>query len=158
VNGEFDIRVANERYASRFALHGLSRQPRRRIVVVTCMDARIDPLAVLGLELGDANVLRNAGGIVTDDVLRSLAVSQAVLGTREAIVIGHTECGLHGARNDELRTATGAAEDADFLPFADLEESVRASVRRIRASDHLPDGFDASGYVYDVRSGKLRPL
>jgi carbonic anhydrase len=153
-----DIRVANERYASAFELGDLPREPRRRVAVVTCMDARMDPLAILGLEVGDANVLRNAGGIVTDDVLRSLAISHAVLGTEEAIVVGHTECGLHGASNEELRVAAGAGDDVDFLPFADLDESVRESVRRIEESALLPESFVASGYVYDVRSGRLRSL
>ena len=122
------------------------------------MDARIDPLALLGLELGDANVLRNAGAIVTDDVIRSVAISHGVLGTREAAVIGHTNCGLHGASNDELRSLLGlpARADVDFLPFADLEETVRASVARIAGSPLLPASFTAQGYVYDVRSGELR--
>ena len=137
----------------------LPRAPRRGIVVVTCMDARIDPLALLGLELGDANVLRNAGGVVTDDVLRSLAVSHHVLGTREAAVVGHTECGLHGAVNDELRSRVGpAAEKVDFLPFQDLDEMVRASLRRIEQSALLPDSFAARGYVYDVRRRRLHAL
>jgi carbonic anhydrase len=153
-----DIRAANERYAADFGLGDLPREPRRRLVVVTCMDARLDPLAILGLGVGDANVLRNAGGLVTDDVLRSLAISHAVLGTEEAVVVGHTECGLHGASNEGLRAAVGAGGDLDFLPFADLDESVRRSVQRIRESELLPESFVASGYVYDVRSGKLRGL
>jgi carbonic anhydrase len=153
-----DLVAANTRYAGRFAHGELPRAPRLGLVVVTCMDARIDPLALLGLELGDANVLRNAGGLVTDDVLRSLALSHAVLGTREAVVVGHTECGLHGATNEELRDLVGAGEDLDFLPFADLDESVRAGVRRIEASPLLPASFAARGYVYDVGSGRLRNL
>lgn len=152
-----DILAANARYAAAFELGDLPRQPRRRLVVVTCMDARIEPLAVLGLDVGDANVLRNAGGLVTDDVLRSLAISHAVLGTEEALVIGHTGCGLHGASNEQLRAVIGA-DGVDFLPFADLEESVRASVRRIRESTLLPDSFAASGYVYEVSTGKLRAV
>ncbi|MFO7572934.1 MAG: carbonic anhydrase [Gaiellaceae bacterium] len=158
MSGERDILEANERYASGFDLGTLPREPKRNVVVVTCMDARIDPLALLGLEIGDASVLRNAGGLVTDDVLRSLAVSHAVLGTREAIVIGHTECGLHGTSNADLRDLVGSGEDVDFLPFADLDESVRESVRRIRESPLLPSSFRSSGYVYDVRSGRLRSL
>jgi carbonic anhydrase len=152
-----ELLAANERFASRFGDGDLPRAPRRRLVVVTCMDARIDPLALLGLELGDANVLRNAGALVTGDVLRSLAVAQAVLGATGAVVIGHTECGLHGASNDELRALTGS-DRVDFLPFAELDESVRASVRRIRESELLPETFSAFGYVYDVRSGRLRSL
>lgn len=158
MSAEHDIGRASEHYASSFVLGDMPREPRRRVVVVTCMDARIEPLAMLGLEVGDANVLRNAGGIVTEDVLRSLAVSHAVLGAREAIVVGHTECGLHGATNAELRAMTGAGEIVDFLPFDDLDESVAESVRRIRESPLLPDDFGASGWVYDVTSGRLRPL
>jgi carbonic anhydrase len=153
-----DILSANERYASTFALGDLPREPRRRVAVVTCMDARIDPLAILGLRLGDAHVLRNAGGVVTDDVLRSLAISHAVLGTEEAFVIGHTGCGMQGATNAELRALIGAPPDVDFLPFADLEERVRESVRTIRESELLPDRFAASGWVYDVSSGRLHAV
>ncbi|MDW8339044.1 MAG: carbonic anhydrase, partial [Thermoleophilia bacterium] len=98
------------------------------------------------------------GAVVTDDVLRSLAISHAVLGTEEALVIGHTGCGLEGASNDELRALVGAGSDVDFLPFPDVEESVRAGVRRIRSSHLLPSSFGASGYVYDVTSGALRGL
>jgi carbonic anhydrase len=155
-----EILAANARFAESFVQGELPRAPRRRVVVVTCMDARMDPLALLGLELGDANVLRNAGGVVTDDVLRSLAISHAVLGTREAIVVGHTECGLHGASNDEIHAALGspACLGVDFLPFTDLDETVRASVRRIESSPLLPGTFAARGYVYDVRSGLLSAL
>jgi carbonic anhydrase len=155
VSARDDILEANARYAATFAHPELPREPRRRLAVVTCMDARIDPLAALGLELGDAHVLRNAGAIVTDDVLRSLALSHAVLGTREALVVGHTGCGLHGASNEELCAAVGVSA-VDFLPFADLDESVREGVRRIRESPLLPDAFGASGYVYDVSTGRLR--
>jgi carbonic anhydrase len=153
-----DILSANERYASTFALGDLPREPRRRVAVVTCMDARIDPLAILGLRLGDAHVLRNAGGVVTDDVLRSLAISHAVLGAEEAVVVGHTGCGMQGATNAELRALVGAPPDVDFLPFADLEERVRESVRTILESELLPDRFAASGWVYDVSSGRLREV
>ncbi|HXG76845.1 MAG TPA: carbonic anhydrase [Gaiellaceae bacterium] len=149
---------ANERFAATFAHGELDRRPRRRLAVVTCMDARIDPLASLGLELGDANVLRNAGAAVTDDVLRSLAVAHALLGTEAALVVGHTECGLHGASDDALREALGAPPGARFLPFADLEESVRAGVRAIETCALLPAGFRAWGFVYDVRSGRLHAV
>lgn len=153
-----DIRAAGDRYASGFALGDLPREPKRRLVVLTCMDARIDPLVILGLDVGDANVLRNAGALATDDVLRSLAISSTVLGTEEVIVMGHTGCGLHGASNDELRDAVGTGDAVDFLPFPDLDESVRESVRRIRESELLPAGFAVSGWVYDVHGGTLRAV
>jgi carbonic anhydrase len=153
-----ELLAGNARYAATFALGDLPREPRRRLAIVTCMDARIDPLAILGLELGDAHVLRNAGGIVTDDILRSLAISHAVLGTEEALVVGHTGCGMEGASNEALRALVGAGAEVDFLPFPEVEEAVRESVRRIRASELVPATFRASGYVYDVGSGVLRAL
>jgi len=153
-----ELHAANERFADAFPHGWLERRPRRRLVVVTCMDARMEPLEILGLQVGDANVLRNAGGIVTADVLRSLAVSHALLGTQSAVVLGHTECGLHGMTNVEVRARLGASTRGDFLPFADLEESVRESVRRIEGSELLPPSFAASGFVYDVRSGRLQSL
>ena len=123
------------------------------------MDARIDPAKALGLAEGDAHVIRNAGGLVTDDALRSLVVSAAVLGTREVLVVGHTDCGMLGATNDELRAAVGpAADSVDFAPFDDLEETVRESVRRVRESGLLPDGFRASAWVFEVESGRIRPV
>jgi carbonic anhydrase len=109
------------------------------------MDARLEPLRQLGLELGDAHVLRNAGAVVTDDVLRSLAVSSAFMGTQEALVVGHTECGI-----ETLET--------DLLPYDDVEAAVRDGVRRILESPLLPDGFTASGRIYDVETGELRPV
>ena len=115
------------------------REPARKLVVITCMDARIDPLRVLGLRVGDAHVLRNAGATVSDDVLRSLHVSQSKLGTRRAIVMGHTDCA--GYASDE------AAESA-----------VRDGLRRIRGSSAVPDAFRLDGLLYDVRDGTLRPV
>lgn len=123
------------------------------------MDARLDPLRFLDLEPGDAHVIRNAGGLVTDDALRSLALSHWLLGTREALVIGHTDCGMLTFENDELRARIGpGADGVDFLPFADLEERVRASVRRIVQSPLLPESFGARGFVYEVETGRLRAV
>jgi carbonic anhydrase len=123
------------------------------------MDARLDPAKFLGLEEGDAHVIRNAGGLVTDDALRSLAISHWLLGTQEAIVIGHTDCGMLTFTNDGLRERLAGegidASSVNFLPFSDLEQSVRESVERIRRSPLLPAGFGASGYAYDVRTGEL---
>lgn len=158
MRGAEELVAANERFAARFRHGALERRPRLGLVIVTCMDARMEPLEILRLEVGDANVLRNAGGIVTDDVLRSLAVSHALLETGAAVVIGHTECGLHGATNDDVRMALAAGTGVDFLPFADLDARVRESVRRIDECELLPPTFEASGFVYDVRSGRLRSI
>jgi carbonic anhydrase len=158
-----EIRSANERYAAAFAGGDLAVRPARRFAVVTCMDARLDPAKCLGLEEGDANVIRNAGGVVSDDALRSLVISHWLLGTQEALVIGHTDCGMLTFTNDVLRRRladeTGAdASSLDFLPFADLDESVRAGVKRIEGSPFLPASFGATGFVYDVRTGRLRQV
>jgi carbonic anhydrase len=121
------------------------------------MDARIDPAKALFLEEGDAHVLRNAGALVTDDVLRSLALSHWKLGTEEVIVIGHTGCGLFMLDQRELTDQIGeAARGVDFMPFRDLDASVRESVRRVRESPLLPDSFAATGMVYDVATGRVR--
>lgn len=155
-----ELLEANDRYAAAFEKGDLPMPPARRFAVVTCMDARIDPAKALGLAEGDAHVVRNAGGLVTDDALRSLVISHWLLGTQEAFVIAHTDCGMLTFTDDvlraKLRDEAGAdAEGVDFLPFPDLEESVRRSVRAIADSPLLPDSFGASGWVYDVRSGKL---
>lgn len=137
--------------------------PARRFAVVTCMDARLDPARYAGLSEGDAHVIRNAGGLVSDDALRSLVISHWLLGTQEAIVIGHTDCGMVTFTNDDLRNRLAAeagadAGDIDFLPFPDVEGSVRESVERIRTTPLLPDSFAAHGFVYDVRTGRLEPV
>jgi carbonic anhydrase len=148
---------ANSLYASYFTRGDLPAAPARRFAVVTCMDARIDPAKALYLEEGDAHVLRNAGGLVTDDVLRSLAISHWELGTEEVFVIGHTKCGLLKLENLELRAKIGSAASAvDFLPFRDLDGRIRESVRRVRESALLPESFAATGLVYDVETGRLR--
>lgn len=158
-----EIQAANERYAASFSKGSLPVPPARRFAVVTCMDARLDPARFLGLEEGDAHVIRNAGGLVTDDALRSLVISHWLLGTQEALVIAHTDCGMLTFTNEQLRRklADEAGADAsgvDFLPFPDLEESVRASIRRIHESPLLPASFAAAGFVYDVRTGRLREV
>ena len=158
-----EILAANESYAATFDKGDLPAPPARKLAVVTCMDARLDPARFLGLEEGDAHVIRNAGGLVTDDALRSLVVSHWLLGTEQAVVIGHTGCGMLTFTNDELRGRlayeTGAStNDIDFHPFTDLEESVRSSVRRIAESPLLPDAFEATGFVYDIRSGRLQEV
>jgi len=154
-----ELLAANERYASTFGKGGLRSPPARRFAVVTCMDARLDPARFLGLEEGDAHVIRNAGGLVTEDALRSLVISHHELGTQEAYVIGHEACGMIMLSNERMRAQLGpAAADVDFLGFTDLDEAVRGSVRKIRESPLLPDSFGATGFVYDVRTGRLREV
>ena len=155
-----EILQANDRYASEFGKGDLLVPPGSRFAVVTCMDARIDPAKALGLEEGDAHVIRNAGGLVTDDALRSLVISHWLLGTREFFVVAHTDCGMLTFTNEDLHgklreEADADASDVDFHPFPDLEESVRQSLRRVRESPLLPDTVPVSGWVYDVRSGRL---
>jgi carbonic anhydrase len=158
-----EIGAANERYASGFTRGDLPLPPARRFAVVTCMDARLNPAGFLGLEEGDAHVIRNAGGVVSDDALRSLVISHWLLGTQEAFVIAHTDCGMLTFSNDDLRQklaeeADADASEVDFLPFPDLDESVSDGVRRIRESPFLPASFASAGFVYDVRSGRLREV
>jgi carbonic anhydrase len=154
-----EILAANERYANEFAKGDLPMPPGRRFAVVTCMDARLDPARFLGLEEGNAHVIRNAGGLVTDDALRSLVISHHLLGTQEAYVIAHEDCGMLTFSNEDLHDRLGQnARAIDFLPFGDLDESVRGSVRRIRESPLLPETYAAGGFVYDVRSGRLREV
>src|ERR1043165_300382 len=154
-----ELTTSNEQYAANFGKGDLPMPPARRFAVVTCMDARLDPAKFLGLEEGDAHVIRNAGGLVSDDALRSLVISHWLLGTQEAFVIAHTDCGMLTFTNDDLREKLPAeASSVDFLPFGDLDESVRSSLRRISESALLPDSFTATGFVYDVATGRLRDV
>ena len=154
-----EILSANEQYGSTFDKGGLSMPPRRKFAVVTCMDARLDPAKSLGLDEGDAHVIRNAGGLVSDDALRSLVISHHLLGTQEAFVIGHTDCGMLTFNNDELHARLGPeAAGIDFLPFPDVNARVQESIRVIEQSHLLPDSFSATGFVYDVGSGLLREV
>jgi carbonic anhydrase len=154
-----EITNANDRYASDFDKGELPMPPGRRFAVVTCMDARLDPAKFLGLDEGDAHVIRNAGGLGSDDALRSLVISHHLLGTQEAFVIAHTDCGMLTFENDDLHDRLPAeGREIDFLPFSDLDESVRSSVRRIRESPLLPDDYAVTGFVYDVHSGRLREV
>ncbi len=160
--GEFArILAENERYTEAFDRSALTAAPLRGIAIVACMDARLDVEETLGLRTGDAHIIRNAGGIATDDVIRSLIVSQALLGTNEIVVIGHTRCGLLGADEDAIRgrlaEATGVDLDVAFGSFDDLEASVLASVERLRAHPWV-DAMRVHGLVFDVGTGRLREL
>ena len=154
-----EVTAANERYASGFAKGELPMPPGRRFAVVTCMDARLDPAGFLGLEEGDAHVIRNAGGLVNDETVRSLLISHHLLGTQEAVVVGHTDCGMLTFTNSDVHEKLGPeSEGIDFQPFPDVAERVRESVETIRSHPLLPDSFEASGFVYDVRSGRIEPV
>jgi carbonic anhydrase len=158
-----DVQVANDAYAGSFTKGDLPAPPRRQFAVLVCMDARIDPARALGLEEGDAHVIRNAGGRASDDALRSLVISYKLLGTREFLVIHHTECGMLTFNSAQLRNMlkqdTGAdASSIDFLEFSDLDSSVREDVATIKDSPLIPNDILVSGFVYDVKTGKLRAV
>ena len=151
-----EILAANERYAATFEGGSLPVAPGRALAVVTCMDSRIDPLKALGLQLGDAHVIRNAGGIVNDEALRSLVISHHLLGTQEAVVIGHTGCGMVTFQNSDLHERLGPeSHGIDFQPFPDVADRVRDSVAAIHASPLLPGSFTATGFVFHVENGRL---
>src|SRR5215475_9624241 len=142
-----EIRAANEQYASSFEKGALPMPPGRRFAVITCMDARLDPARFLGLDEGDAHVIRNAGGLVNEETIRSLVISHHLLGTEEAVVIGHSDCGMLTFTNDDLHGKLGPeSESIDFQPFPEVAERVRQSVETIRNHPLLPDSFDATGF------------
>ncbi len=154
---------ANQKFAQGFAHGDLPTPPARHVAVLTCMDARLHPEAFLGLDFGDAHVIRNAGGRASDDAIRSLIISSRLLGTTEYVVIHHTDCGMLTFSNDDLhkklREETGAdASHIDFLPFGNLEQSVRDDVKRIQESPLIDSSTSVRGFIYDVRTGKLEPV
>ena len=152
----------NARYAEEFDKADVPAPPKSKAAVVTCMDARIETGRLLGLEEGDAHVIRNAGGVVTDDVLRSLLISQRLLGTEEILLIHHTECGMATFRDDDVKDAiaaeTGLRPPFALEAFADEEEDVRQSIRRIQACPFIPVRDKVRGFVYDVKTGRLNEV
>ena len=148
-----------ERYADEFDRGGLPLPPAKRVAVLACMDARLDPHRVLGLAEGDAHVIRNAGGVVTNDEIRSLAISQRLLGTTEIILIHHTDCGMLTFKDDDFRRTiqeeTGIKPEWPCETFDNLEEDVRQSIARIKTSPFIPHKESVRGFVYDVHSGRL---
>lgn len=152
----------NHRYAARFDSVDAPRRPVHGVAVVACMDARLHVDRILGLEPGDAHVISNAGGVVTDDVIRSLLISQRLLGTREVVLLHHTDCGMLSFTDDELRAEveadTGIRPPFALEAFADLDDDVRQSIARIEANPLIPHRDSVRGFVYDVSTGMLREV
>jgi carbonic anhydrase len=152
----------NEAYAQSFDKADLPGAPGKKVAIVACMDARLNPYGVLGLSEGDAHVIRNAGGVVTDDEIRSLAISQRLLGTEEIILIHHTDCGMQTFTDDEFRQAiqreTGIKPEWAAEAFSDLEEDVRQSIARVKASPFIPKKDSVRGFIYEVETGRIREV
>lgn len=152
---------ANQRYAADFTDPGMNARPVRGVAIVACMDARLDLHAALGLDLGDCHTIRNAGGVVTDDIIRSLTISQRALGTRSVVLIHHTNCGLEqlteGFRQ-ELEREVGQKPNWAVESFTDVDQDVRQSMARVRTSPFLLHTDDVRGFVFDVTTGLLREI
>ncbi len=158
-----EFKSANEQYAASFDKGDLPMPPAHNVAVVTCMDARLHPEKFFGLDMGDAHVIRNAGGRVSEDAIRSLVISERLLGTNEVVVIHHTDCGMLTFQNEDLiaKIKEDLGVDAtgrEFLPFPDLEQSVRDDVETLRNSELIPDDIPVSGAIYDVETGELREV
>ncbi len=162
MSGTDELLQNNEAYIRGFDKGELPLPPATKTAVVTCMDARVNPYAMLGLNEGDAHVIRNAGGVITDDEIRSLAISQRLLGTEEVMVIHHTDCGMLTFSDDDFRRQiqeeTGIKPEWAAEAFADLDEDVRQSVARIKASTFIPKKDSVRGFVYEVETGRLREV
>ena len=152
----------NEAYAETFDKGDLPLPPAKRVAVVACMDARLNVYGMLGLTEGDAHVIRNAGGVITEDEIRSLMISQRLLGTREIILIHHTDCGMLNFTDDEVKgqiqQEVGIKPGFVLEAFADVEEDVRQSIRRIQASPFIPYKDSVRGFIYEVETGRLREV
>ena len=157
-----DLLKNNESFVQSFDKGDLPLPPARKIAVVACMDARLNPYPILGLELGDAHVIRNAGGVITDDEIRSLAISQHLLGTEEIMLIHHTDCGMLTFNDQEfaskLEEETGQRPEWDAHSFPDLDQDVRDSIQRIKDSPFIPRTGSVRGFVYAVETGELREV
>jgi carbonic anhydrase len=156
------LMLMNEAYAADFDLGDLAAPPTMKVAIVTCMDARLDPARALGLKPGDAHVIRNAGGVVTDDVIRSLSISQHELGTQEILVIHHTKCGMLTFTDEEFASArerdTGRRPEWNAGAFQDLDQDVRDSIRQILESPFIPRKEHIAGFVYEVETGRVREV
>ena len=157
-----ELLANNDSYAAGFSKGDLPLPPAKHVAVLACMDARLDPARVLGLEEGDAHVIRNAGGVVSDDAIRSLAISQRLLGTEEIILIHHTGCGMLTFSDDEFKRSieqdTGIRPPWAAEAFGDLDADVRQSVARVQASPFIPHKDAVRGFVYEVETGRLREV
>ena len=157
-----DLVRNNGVYAQSFKKGDLPLPPAKKTAVVACMDARLDVHKILGLQEGDAHVIRNAGGVVTDDAIRSLAISQRLLGTKEIILIHHTDCGMLTFKDDDVKnqieSEVGIRPAFALEAFSDLEDDVRQSIARIKASPFVPNKSTIRGFVYDVRTGRLNEV
>jgi carbonic anhydrase len=157
-----ELLAANRRHADSLPARHLDVRPSRRLAIVTCMDSRLDVFAALGLGDGEAHVLRNAGGVITDDAIRSLAISQRLLGTEAVMLIHHTDCGMEKITDDgfraELQDATGVSPAFAIESFDDVDADVRQSILRVRRSPFLPHREQVRGFVYDVDDHRLREV
>jgi carbonic anhydrase len=152
----------NDAYAGSFKKGDLPLPPAKHIAVLACMDARLDVHKILGLQEGDAHVIRNAGGVATDDAIRSLVISQRLLGTKEIVLIHHTDCGMLTFKDDQVKgqieSEVGIRPAFALEAFADLEQDVKQSIARIKASPFIPNKSSVRGFVYDVRTGRLNEV
>jgi carbonic anhydrase len=157
-----ELLANNESYVAAFDKADLPLPPARKVAVIACMDARLNVYGMLGLTEGDAHVIRNAGGVVTDDEIRSLAISQRLLGTEEIILIHHTDCGMLTFTDDAFKAAiekdTGIRPNWAAEAFPDLDADVRQSIARIKASPFVPNKESVRGFVYEVETGRLREV
>ena len=157
-----DLLAKNAAYAERFSKGELPAPPSKGLAIVACMDARLETGAMLGLEEGDAHVLRNAGGVITEDAIRSLVISERLLGTREVMLIHHTDCGMLSSKGSDVKNAikadTGLGPHFDMEDFEDLEDDVRESIARIQASPFIPPKDQIRGFVYECESGRMREV
>jgi carbonic anhydrase len=162
VSNTDELIANNERYASSFHQADLPQAPAKKVAVIACMDARLNVCGALGLQEGDAHVIRNAGGVVTDDEIRSLAISQRLLGTEEIILLHHTDCGMLTFKDDDFKASiekdTGIRPQWAAEAFPDLEADVRQSIARINASPFIPRKDSVRGFVYEIDSGRLREV
>ena len=159
-----EVVKANEGYARNFTLGNLPMPPARKLAVVACMDARVTVEELLGLKTGDAHIIRNAGGIVTEDALRSLIISHYLLGTQEIMLIHHADCGMLTFKDEELRaklqqqTGTATVAPARLYAFSDLEEDVRRQIQKVKSHPWIPAHIPVRGFIYDVKVGRLKEV